>query len=240
MNVFDIFYICILFLSFWLGFIKGFFRSIIGPACLAFWSIIGILNYDLDNNIISAVSVTMIGSFICTASLQLLFFLGKLDVQQQHRNYVIWPSRILGGIFNLGWNGILVASIAIVLSLMPENFLGMRAVQKSISESLSYKKFYTYIITPFPVIENMHLTFSLFQDRALLQKYKETPEYQAVFSDPKIIRIIKDPNMMKKIQSHDGFFLLNDPALKDVLKDGFLMMKISELTKYIYHNEANR
>lgn len=239
MNEFDIFYLCALIVFFWLGFFKGFLRSLIGPACLAFWSIIGVLNYDLDNNVISAVTITIIGSFTCSLILQFLFFLGKHGVHQQHRHYVFWPSRLLGGVFNAGWNGLLVAIIAITLSLLPNNFLGMEPVQKSIMESLSCQKFYTHVISPFPLIKNIHMTISIFKNQTVLQKYQETPEYQAVFSDPKIDHIMKSPKIMKKLQNKNIISLLIDKEVQAVLKDNYLMMKVSELTKRVYQNQED-
>jgi len=45
---------------------------------------------------------------------------------------------------------------------------------------------------------------------------------------------------MKKMQSKDAVFLLNNPMIQDILKDEFLMLKITELAKLIYHKQMTK
>jgi len=239
MNGFDTFYIFALFLFFGVGLVKGLLRSLIGPICLVFWSIIGVLNFDLGNNIVSAVGIALAGSFISSVFLQFLFFLGKRSIQKQHRYYVFWLSRLLGGIVNAGWNGLLIAFLAVFLSLMPENFMGLASVQTNIAESRSYKKFYDYLISPLPLIKHVKVTISLFQDRALLQQYRSTKEYQTVFSDPKVKFLLQDPDIMEKMHSEDAVFLLGHPRVQELLKDEALMTNISALARIIYRDQLD-
>lgn len=234
MNTFDIVYISLLAFFFYRGWIKGFLKSCIGPACLAFWVIIGILNYDLNENIISASTITIVGSLVTSFIVHLALFFGTQTVHEQHRNYVFFGSRIIGGILNTAWNGIIIACISMLISLMPSNFLGLTSAQESIQKSISYNKFYNYLINPFPAVKNVHITIAILKNHRLLQKYKGTSEYDAVFSDPKIQYITQNSEIMKKIYSKDAISLLKNPHIYKILQDEFLMIKISNLSKKVF------
>jgi hypothetical protein len=234
MNSFDIIYIMLLAFFFFRGWIRGMLHAIIGPACLAFWTVIGIINYDLTENIIKAITITIVGSFLTSAAIHLLLFIGRRSVHKDHRGYVFIGSRLLGGILNVGWNGLLTAFLAITLTLMPLNFLGLKNAQKNIETSATYAKFYTYLISPFPTIRNVLITVSVFKNYSILKRYKDTPEYQAVFSHPKIQQLINNPDLMKKFYSKDSLSLLKDPYIRDLIQDQDLITNISNLGKRIY------
>lgn len=238
MNEFDIFYIILLAFFFWRGAANGFVRAAVGPACLAFWSVIGILHYDLNDNIISAIMLVIIGSFISSFIISILFYIGKRSVQEQHRNYIFWGSRLLGGTLNTLWHGFIVAVITIVISLMPHNFLGLTSVQAKIYKSISYGKFYVYLIQPFPAVKDIHLTLAIFKNPRMLEKYKNTAEYQSVFSDPRIKYITQNPEIIKKIRSKDALFLLKDPRIRKILQDKDLMKKVSVLGQRVFSERA--
>lgn len=237
-NIFDIIYFLLLGFFFFRGWKKGFFHSLVGPACLAFWFIIGVMNYDLNDNIIKSVMITIIGSFFSALLIHFLLFLGHRSVQTPHRDYVFIVSRLLGGILNMGWNGLLAAFIAIILSLMPTNFLGLGNAQKAIEKSISYTKFYKHLICPFPGIRNLLITISVFKNHKILEDYKDTYEYKQVFSHPKIQMLVQNLPLMKKFYSQDAFFLLGNADVRSILSDDDLIFKISNLGKRIYDERA--
>lgn len=234
LNEFDLLYITLLTFFFWNGSRNGLIKASIGPACLAFWSVIGILSYDLNGNTISAVLLVITGSFVTSFILSIIFFIGKKSVREQHRNYVFWGSRLVGGSLSTLWNGFIIAVITIVISLMPNNFLGLSSAQAKIYKSISYRKFYTYLIQPLPAIKNTHMTIAVFKNHRLLEKYKDTPEYQSVFSDPRIKYITENPEIMKKMYSKNALTLLKDPTLRKILQDEDLMKKISTFGQMIF------
>lgn len=238
MNAFDIIYISGLFIFFGIGVIQGFLRSLIGPLCLAFWSIIGVLNYDLNKNIFLAAAIAIIGGLISSLIIKFFFFIGKQNVHAQHRYYVFWPSRILGGVLHMGWNGLIFGCIAAALSIMPSNFLGQQTIQKSVTSSTTYQMFSTYIIAPFPPLHNIQTTLTILQNHALLQRYQDTKEYAAVFSNPKIQELLSSPDITEKLQTKNAIFLLNDQRVKHILNDARLMTNITVLTKMIYREQS--
>lgn len=217
---------------------NGLIRSGVGPACLAFWSVIGILHYDLNSNIISTIMLVISGSFISSAIINILFFIGKRGVQKQHRHYIFWGSRLLGGTLNTLWYGFIVAVITIIISLMPHHFLGLTSTQATIYKSISYEKFYIHLIQPFPAIKNIHMTIVVFKNPRMLEKYKNTPEYQSVFSDPRIKYITQNPEIMKKAYSSDAIFLLKDPLIRKIIQDEDLMKKISVLGQRVFSEKT--
>ena len=238
MNTFDIVFIVLLFFFFFRGFLKGFFYTLIGPLCLVFWSIIGIILYDADNNIIASLSMVIFGTIIGTSVVLVTLALWKRQVHEQHRNYVFWGSRILGAVSNTAWNGTLTAALAVLLMLMPLNFLGMEKIQQQIQTSQSYVFFYSYLISPFPVVKNIQVAMSVIKDYRRLEQYRDTAEYKAVFSDPKIQYVVNNTEMMKKIQSKDAMAVIQSPQIQQILKDEHLMMRVAELGKKIYHDQS--
>ncbi|MEW5894619.1 MAG: hypothetical protein AB1650_02505 [Candidatus Omnitrophota bacterium] len=238
MNNFDFIFIALLFFFLYRGFTKGFLRSMVGPVCLAFWSIIGIMHYDLGDNIISSVMVTIFGSVISTTVILFIFLLGRTQVHKQHRHYVFLGSRLLGAAANLFWNGLLVAVLATLLSLTPRSFLGLEQTQQQIQQSRSYILFYRYLINPFPLVKDIQMTMAVLSDYNQLDRFKDSPQYQNVFSDPKIQNVINNPSIMDKIYSKDAITLLQTPQIQALLKDEKLMMKVSELGRLVYREQT--
>jgi len=234
MNSFDIFYLCCLGFFFFRGALKGILPSLIGPVCLAFWSILGAINYDLTNNIIAALKITLIGTAVSTLLLHVIIFLGKQAVSRKYRGYVFWVSRLCGGTINSVWNGTLLAFLSIFIFLLPNNFLGLGQLQKDFSLSTAYEIFYQRLITPFPTIKRVLLTISVFRNRTLIQKYKNKPEYKSFFSNPKIRYITENQNVLNKIYSNNAISLLEDPKIVNILQDEALMKAITDMGREIY------
>ncbi|HSV43670.1 MAG TPA: hypothetical protein VLJ10_03860 [Candidatus Bathyarchaeia archaeon] len=238
MQNFDIFYLCILAFFFWRGWTKGILRSIIAPACLLFWMIIGIINYDLNENILEASLITLAGTFFSTLIIHAIFFIGKFTVKKENRSYVFGPSRLTGAAINTLWNGLILGALIILITLLPNQFLGLAPIQAAIEKSVTYTELCQRLIDPFPVINNIYLTISVFKDYKTLGQYTQTREYQEVFSHPQVLAITDNNELMKKFYRRDGISLLNDPRIQSLLKNEDLMKKLSTLAQLIYEKEA--
>ena len=105
-----------------------------------------------------------------------IIWFGKRNIQKQHRHYVFWGSKILGGVLNAAWFGLIVAFITIVITLMPRNFFGLASTQKIIYESTSYGQFHVYLIRPFPAIKNIYTVTSIFKNPTALNQYSDSIE----------------------------------------------------------------
>jgi len=238
MQNFDIFFLCLLAFFFWRGWTKGMLRALVSPACLLFWAIIGIINYDLNDNIIQTSLITLTGAFFSVLIIHTIFFIGKFTVKKENRSYVFGPSRVIGAVVNTLWNGSLAGILIILISLLPRPFLGLAPLQAAIKESVTYNKLCLRLIDPFPVANNIYQTVSVLQNYKSLDAYRQTREYQAVFSHPQIQAITQDASLVKKFQSKDGMSQLSDPRIQNLLKNEDLMKKVSALAKLIYENET--
>lgn len=234
LNTFDYIYLSLLAFFFYRGWSRGFFHALIGPTCLAFWSIIGIMNYDLNENLVQSAMITIGGGMIFALGINLLLFWGRQSLYRKHRHYVFLLSRIAGALFNTVWNGLIFAYAAVLLTLMPTGTSGLSAWQNSITQSLSYVRFEERLIRPLPFVGNILTTISVLTRQEALTAYADTPEYQAVFTDPKICALTQDPEIMERFHSNDAAALLSDPQVRRVLDDPLVMQKITALGQRIF------
>lgn len=234
MNTFDIVLIIIFGIAFFIGLNRGLLRSAMGPCALSLWAIIGIVNYDLNGNVIKSIFIIVAGTLITTLAIGILFYLGKKNIQDRHRYYVFIGSRIAGAILNLLWYGFFVTIIASIIMLLPNNSFGLQSMQSSIARSASYPKIYTYFVRSFPIIEKAFLAIAVFKNPEKCERYKETHQYQALFSDPRIKYITENPDILSKFYSKDAFSLLQDPHIREILQDDAVMLKVSKLAEIIF------
>jgi len=235
-NTFDYIYLSMLAFFFYRGWSRGFFHALIGPACLAFWSIIGIMNYDLNENLVRSAVITLSGGVMSAFGINLLLFWGRQSLYRKHRHYVFPLSRIAGALFNTVWNGLIFAYAAVLLTLMPTGTLGPASWQNSITQSVSYLRFEERLIRPLPFVGNILTTISVLTRQEALTAYADTPEYQAVFTDPKIRTLTQDPEIMERFHSNDAAALLRDPQVLAVLEDPQIMQKITALGQRVFRD----
>jgi len=233
-NTFDAVYLFLLAFFFYRGWSLGIFHALIGPACLAFWSIIGIMNYDLNENLLRSAIITISGGVISAFVINTLFFLGKRSVNRQHRHYVFGLSRVAGAVLNTIWNGLICACAAILLTLMPTDTPGLKSWQENITQSRSYIRFEQRLIRPLPVVRNIRTTISVLTRQDALEAYAQTPEYQAVFKDPQIRALTENPEIMNRFYNNDAMALLADPQVQAILENPDIMQKISALGQRIF------
>jgi len=220
------------------GWRKGILRSLIGPVSLVICGMIAMIHYDLNENMITSLSIAVGGAFILTILLSVVLSLMRLTVDKEYRDYVFWGSRLLGSIFNLVWKGALLGFFLIALSLIPSNLFGLQKAHDDIVGSFSYSVAHRLTSSIKPTKELME-TFDLINDSHYMDKLAETDEYEQLMNDEKIQELREDPEIAKMMDEKNISGLMSNPKIIEMLQDDEFMLKINELSRKAYQQKQD-
>ena len=163
LNTTDVCMLVVIIISFSLGWKNGLLRSLIGPISFVIFSIIGIIYFDLTQNLPMALIITSAGSIGLSFIVTIALIFGRSTVKKNLRKYVFIGSRILGSIASVLWKGILALIIFFVIALLPSNDSKLSEIQADISQSETFRLANQYIISQAPPVRNIFLVLAVFQ-----------------------------------------------------------------------------
>jgi len=216
------------------GWHRGVLRAAIGPLCFTISCIAGIISFDLSGNIIKACTLTAVGTVVLTVVGTILMLLGRATVEKQYRGYVFWPSRVLGSILTLLWQGLITAAIILLLTLFPTGKGTFKIVQDDIIRSYAYRWVNLNIVEKNTTLRNLITSFSIFKNPREILRYSSTEEFGDFFFDPKIVSLYSDPKFLYNLNTGNYAQFMTDPDIKAIIHDDELMRKFTKLTKRIY------
>ena len=216
------------------GLRKGLFRSLISPLAFGICLIVGVLNFDLEQNFGKALLITTAGTLILSTSVKVMLFFSRRTVDKKYRNYVFWGSRFAGAVMSVFWKGGMTALGLLILANLPATTPGMRELQNNIHSSQSYGFISQQVVTPESRIHKIIATMEVLKDPSRYEELGQTPEMQEFFRSPKVTSMVNDPSVTVAIENKDYLQLLSNSNVMAVLSDDHLMGQLSRLSKKLY------
>jgi len=218
------------------GWRKGLLRSLIGPVSLVICGMIAMIHYDLNKNLVTSLTIAIIGSVVLSIVAMIVLSLMRLTVDKEYRDYIFWGSRLLGSIFNLIWKGAIISSILLSLAMLPTHIFGLHKLHTDVVESVSYSVAHRLISKIKPAKEAAE-TLDLLNDSHYLDKLSSTDEYEKLMKDEKIQELRNDPEVAEMMDNKDIAGLMSNPKIIELLQDDEFMLKINELSRKAYQQK---
>ncbi|MFP4473770.1 MAG: hypothetical protein ACLFPX_07915 [Candidatus Omnitrophota bacterium] len=215
----------------------GFLRSLAGPFIFLAWSIIGILYYDTTVNLIGSILVTIAGTIITTFIISIFWLWGKQTVHKEHRNYVFWGSRLLGGVVSLSWQGMILAVIIYLFSSLPVQALNLTAAREAVRKSRTHALIEQHLADLFPQVRHVSATISILSNPQQTKSIVGEHQYQRIVQDPQIKNVLQDPDIRRNIENRNILELVTNQRIKTMLRDEKLMEKVSKISREIYRRQ---
>jgi hypothetical protein len=234
----DIVVLVLMAFFFWRGWHSGLLRAFLGPICFGICLIIGVIHFDLTNNIMTALMIVGLGTWGLSTLLRLSLFIARRGIPKDHKNYVFGGSRLLGGIVSVFWAGSITLIILFVLAILPIPIAKFAEIQKDIHSSYTYGLLNNYVLYKNPATQKTVMALYILQDPVQMQKLSTLPEFQSFFSDPKIQDLLLDTEIVKLIEKKDAAHLIAHPKVKAIITDDGLMGKLFRLSKTLYSGKT--
>jgi hypothetical protein len=212
----------------------GLLRSLIVPISLCIAWLISILYFDSSYNVLKSIWLILFITFILSFIGHLGLSLGRRSLSDQEKLYVFWGSRILGTAVNAAWQSIIFFFLIAILQAALPHSAEMKNIKEDIKQSRVYHWMGAKLLLNFPVAHATANTLAAFADQEQMELIKLTPEYKAVFDDPKVQELLSDPEISEYIQKKNVVRLMQAEKVRTILKDEEIMKKFSRLTRMVY------
>jgi hypothetical protein len=206
------------FFYFWRGWCRGFLRAVIGPGAFIVSLLVGILYFDLTQNIPKTLSVIFIGTIAIAIILKIILFIGRQSLNKKDRKYIFIGSRLLGGAINLGYKGTVTMSALFLFLQVPGSLFDIAEYQEPIRTSTAYALFAQRVLPQFPPAGNL---------LAIMDKVTNPSKTHELIADAEIQQMIKEKNVKD---------LLTHPKFLKIMRDDKLMRQMTKLSKRLYSN----
>lgn len=228
----DLIVILAFLLFFYLGWRKGFMKSIIGPIALIIASIFSIQYYFKTQDMLMALVIGVFGPFILHIIFAILIKIWHISVSDKKE--LSTPSRFIGGCFSLFWRGSIFVLMLILIVMIPLSWGPMEKIQLNITQSRTYQFFMQFFGehgggSAF----NLESITDILEDPEKLEQLQETDEFNALVEDKTLKEIFEDEDYIKIAQEKDFAKLLSHPNTQKILQDKNLVQKIMSLQKEI-------
>ena len=230
----DVLVLIILGWAFFRGWQKGIITAIIGPIVFVFFSIVAVINYDANYNVVKSILIALIGTILTSTIIRVGLFFAKRSVNKEFRNHVFFTSRVAGSVLNTLWKGCIVATVLMVLTLLPGRMLGIESMQQNILSSQAYGFIMKHIVEKDIKLKSTVSAFSVFRNSHKLSELSYSREYQDITSDPKVKSLLSDQELKKAIKKKDVLKILLSQKVLNTLTDKGVIKKLSNLSKKIY------
>lgn len=199
----------------------------------ALCSIFGVFYFDLTQNAVKATLYTSVATTILTAIVSIILSMVNRSVDPNYRDYSPMYMRILGSMFNLAWQGLILVIIVFIIAIAPLQMYGFIKVQDNVRQSVSY----SYIkdgLSKISALQKIVTAFSVFQDPNQMQVLSATEEFQKFFSDKKVQDLLEDEAFMQQVNNKDFSKIIANRRVLEILDDNHLMNDFNQLAKKIY------
>ena len=220
----------VLFISFLLGFLNGFFKTVIGPISIILGWIIGVTFYYKTDRLITSLIISIAIPIIIKV---LFFFFYRPKKQRKNavkKFYLV--GRLAGGSFSLFWYGSITCLLLVIITLLPIEKNWYKTIKDSVTQSTSYSLINRIAgdkIKEFS--QNNTNIFEIFQNEETLEKTKDTSEFKDIMNHKKIKALFKDEESVKQLEDKDFASLISNPKIMEIIKDNALIKKFLSLNK---------
>ncbi len=209
-------------------------RILLGPLSLAIGTFISVLYFSFTNNFLKSLLIGIIAPVIVNIILILyLKFWNRAVDSNQPANPM---SRMLGGIFNFTWSGILYGLVIMLIALVPPQIVNMKNFKNDVERSFCYQFIRSAIKLPVPTKENVEKTLNVF-NAEFIDKIRSSEEFTSIMEDEKIKSLLSNQETRQQIQKKDIVKLLSNPEFLGIFKDKELIRKIMALNTKIFTQE---
>ncbi|MBI3602379.1 MAG: CvpA family protein [Candidatus Omnitrophica bacterium] len=202
----------------WRGASRGFLGSMLGPLALIIATVVSVVYYILTKGILISLLIGLLGPFILAWIFRWLLRSWK---QMTNPEGKLSPaSRIGGALLTLAWGLIMIIITLLLLALIPSINGPLQAMYKDIHQSKIY-----HLIKPW--------------DMAGLDKPSPQDDLRALAKDKRVQDIIHDPQITQAIRQKDFTALMSNPKIMALTQDPQMIKKIVMVYKQLMQQQMN-
>lgn len=230
----------LLIIFFLFGWFRGILKSLIGPLSCFLCSFFGVIYYDLNENLIAAALIILVGSIGLAIGLSMLFSLSLITVNKEFRGKTFLASRIAGSLINVVWQGNLMLLICIILAAIPAENSQITKLQSQIEESVAMRLYYQKVISRNPKVHAVIDSLFVLKEKETLEQLSTTKEYKLLLADKKFQAFLNSPEVIKGAETKNYLPIIRSPALKSLLDDPAVMEYVTQLAIKTYYINLNK
>ncbi|MFH1360516.1 MAG: CvpA family protein [Candidatus Omnitrophota bacterium] len=223
----------ILFFFAFIGFMKGFLGTFLGPFFFVICLVGGLSYFFLapQANFLSAFLIMFFGPLL----LSIVFLILKILWPKRTKGVriVSLMSRCLGAFFNLTWGAFLTAMTLLFIVMIPLNFGIFQNLKQQVMSSTSYVLTERFMKNRALSVINFENVLEASKDPQKVKAIQSTPEFQAFYQDKRIQEILSDDNARRQFEEKNIPQLLSNPKVAELLKDRELMKKVVNLSNLL-------
>ena len=210
------------------GWSRGLLRTLVGPIALIAGCLGAFIYYAQTRNIIVAFIISIVAPLILN-----IFFSLALAVwhkMTKTKNPISPASRALGAGLCVLWGDINILLIIVLIALIPINTFWIERIRQDIFNSVTYSLIdqWTKHLVPKKSIDIRSIS-QVLKDPEQMQNLQSLAEYQAVWEDKTLQKLMADEEIMRDIQDKNFAKLLANPKMQAMLKNPALVKKILDL-----------
>ncbi len=209
--------ICCVFLIF-RGVSRGFLGSILGPLALILATIVSIVYYAWTKDIPISLCIGLFGPFILAWIFR--FFLHSWKQMTNPEGKLSLVSRIGGALLTLLWGMTMVIITLLLLAMIPPVNKPLQVMYKDIHMSYIYR-----IIKPL--------------DYYAIDKPSPQENLESLSKDKRIQDIINDPKITEAIRLKDYSSLMSNPKIMALIRDPEMIKKMMAIYKQLLQQQIN-
>ena len=209
------------------GWHKGFFRTLLGPLAFLVCFIGGHIYFLKTYNFWVSFFIVVLGPFLLTIILSIVLNLWNMRLGQKQSPFIL--SRLLAAAAGAAWGGGFVVLTLTILMMLPFHFPKWEKIRADIAQSYSYEIITKLIKDKIPHLSGIESAFEASKDPTKLSELQQTPEFQAVYTDPKMKAILTDETIARQIKNKDIPGLLTNPKIIAAWQDPEVAQKILHL-----------
>jgi len=237
-NITDIIVGLVLAVYFLNGMRKGLIRTLLGPISLIIACFIAFIYFHQTKNLIISLLISIIGPVIISITVIILLkFWNKFRKKESSLTKL---SRLVGGCISLFWSGIIIALVLLFISIFPMTIGKLKTVQNNVITSNSYRAVFYLKKQLFPKVNiEIQKLIEVLDDPKKLKKIQQTQSYQDLMADKKFQELIDDQETIKQLKEKDMAKLFTNRKLLAIMKDPELLKKFLALHQEILSDEKD-
>ena len=192
------------------GACKGFLPTLIGPASFVIATTAAILWFNVMPNMIVALLIALIGPIL------LAWIIRQILIRTTWKDGLppATPvSRISGAILQALWGGSMLLVVVIIAIIVPLKDLGFANIANDLETSTTYR-----------IFQRPLESFNLIPHREKIVSPDQ--DIQDILADPKIQKLLSDPQALAAIEKKDIATLFSNPLILDLTRDPVLISKM--------------
>lgn len=237
-NTIDIILVLLGLIYLLMGYNSGTLRALLGPIAFAVSCFSGMMYFDLTQNIVMGLLITVFGTLILTVLFKTVLSLSRVTVDKKYRDYLFLGSRVAGSLISLLWKGSITLSLMFLLMFLPDTISGIDNIKTNIRKSLTFHLMNRYTFRNQPTPESILNSLAVFKDDQKLYELSKTNEFQQLYNNKKIQDVLSDENILEMIRERDYGKLITHPKIIALIKNDVAMKDLTTLSKKLYEMQT--